>query len=99
MSYADTFLKFGYTPTYNILDYLEKIDSVLFNSNKEYFAMLFYAIPVGDLTPTTAYIDVTGIQYGGGTRVLGTVHSTTGNKVYFGTDLKLEWESIFINTL
>jgi hypothetical protein len=24
---------------------------------------------------------------------------TTGNKVYFGTDLKLEWESIFINTL
>jgi hypothetical protein len=62
MSYADTFLKFGYTPTYNILDYLEKIDSVLFNSNKEYFAMPLYdAIPVGDLTPTTAYIDVTGI--------------------------------------
>jgi hypothetical protein len=59
MSYADTFLKFGYTPTYNILDYLEKIDSVLFNSNKEYFAMPLYdAIPVGDLTPTTAY-DVT----------------------------------------
>jgi hypothetical protein len=27
------------------------------------------------------------------------VHSTTGNKVYFGTDLKLEWESTFINTL
>jgi hypothetical protein len=46
MSYADTFLKFGYTPTYNILDYLEKIDSVLFNSNKEYFAMPLYdAIP------------------------------------------------------
>jgi hypothetical protein len=49
------------TPTYNILDYLEKIDSVLFNSNKEYFAMPHDAIPVGDLTPT-AYIDVTGIQ-------------------------------------
>jgi hypothetical protein len=57
------------------------------------------AIPVGDLTSTTAYIDVTGIQYGGTPSVLGTVHSTTGNKVYFGTDLKLEWESIFINTL
>jgi hypothetical protein len=37
------------TPTYNILDYLEKIDSVLFNSNKEYFAMPLDAIPVGDL--------------------------------------------------
>jgi hypothetical protein len=43
------------TPTYNILDYLEKIDSVLFNSNKEYFAMPHDAIPVGDLTPTTIY--------------------------------------------
>jgi hypothetical protein len=36
-------------------------------------------------------------EYGGGTpSSLGIVHSTTGNKVYFGTDLKLEWESIFV---
>jgi hypothetical protein len=53
------------TPTYNILDYLEKIDSVLFNSNKEYFAMPLYAIPVGDLTRQLHILML--IQYGGGT--------------------------------
>jgi hypothetical protein len=67
----------------------------LFNSNKEYFAMPLWCYSSGRFNPTTAYIDVTGIQYGGGTpSVLIAVHSTTGNKVYFGTDLKLEWESI-----
>lgn len=94
MSYTDGFLKFGYTPTYNILDYLEGLNSSLFNVDKEYYSMPLYSgIPMGVLTPTTTYIDYNGIQY-------GTTSSsyTTGNKVLFGTDLKLEWESIFINT-
>jgi hypothetical protein len=94
MSYLGGFLKFGYTPTYNILDYLEKLDSDLFNGDKEYFAMpLYNAIPVGILTPTTAYIDFNGLTYSSSSN-----STTTGNKVFFGEDLKLEWESVFINT-
>ncbi len=94
MSYTDGFLKFGYTPTYNILDYLESLNSTLFYSDKEYYSMPLYAgIPMGVLTPTTTYIDYNGVQYG----TTASSH-TTGNKVLFGTDLKLEWESVFINT-
>lgn len=42
LNYEDTFLKFGYTPTYNILDYLSNIDSDYFNSGKLYLAMPDY---------------------------------------------------------
>jgi hypothetical protein len=48
----------------------------------------------GRFNSTTAYIDVNGMTYNSSAN-----STTTGNKVYFGTDLKLEWESIFINTL
>jgi hypothetical protein len=47
MSYTDGFLKFGYTPTYNILDYLEGLNntndgSPKFMANKEYLVMPEY---------------------------------------------------------
>jgi hypothetical protein len=94
MSYTDGFLKFGYTPTYNILDYLESINDVgdpspVFYGDKEYFAMPDYrGIPLGSISSSNAYIDTNGVTYS----------NTTGNKILFGEDLKLEWESIFINT-
>jgi hypothetical protein len=72
------------TPTYNILDYLEKIDSVLFNSNKEYFAMPLWCY--SRFNPTTAYIDVTGIQYGGGTPEC-TGHSTPTGKKFISVQI------------
>ncbi len=99
MIYTDGFLKFGYTPTYNILDYLEGLNDSntnlpKFYADKEYFCMPKYIeIPMsGNLsfTSTQLYIDYNGIQYNTG--------YGNSNKLYFGVDRKYEWESIFINT-
>lgn len=89
MEYTSGFLKFGYSPTYNLLDYLININDTnsinpVFYADKEYLAMPIYKdIPLGPLTTTNCYID-SGLTY--------------SNKILFGTGLKLEWESIFINT-
>lgn len=94
MIYTGGFLKFGYTATYNLLDYLESINKInnglsTFYASKEYLAMPIYKdIPLGSLGSNNIYIDYNGI----------TQSSTTGNKILFGEGLKLEWESIFINT-
>ncbi len=95
MSYTDGFLNFKYTPTYNLLDYLEGInskinlDNPLFYESKEYFAMPVYRnIPIGTLTASNVYIDQNGLS----------ASNSRGNKMLFGPDIKLEWESIFINT-
>jgi hypothetical protein len=42
MEYDESFLKFGFTPTYNILDYLSNIDSDYFNPDKLYLSMPDY---------------------------------------------------------
>ena len=94
MIYTSGFLKFGYTATYNLLDYLESINKInnglsTFYASKEYLAMPIYKdIPLGSLGSNNIYIDSNGI----------TQSSTTGNKLMFGEKLKLEWESILINT-
>jgi subtilisin-like proprotein convertase family protein len=94
MIYTGGFLKFGYTATYNLLDYLESINKInnglsTFYASKEYLAMPVYKdIPLGSLGSNNIYIDSNGI----------TQSSTTGNKILFGEGLKLEWESIFLNT-
>ena len=67
-----SFLKFGYSPTHNILDYLTGINNVndvnpKFYATKEYLAMPIYnGIPLGSLSSTTAYIDYNGMTYSGG---------------------------------
>jgi hypothetical protein len=83
MLYLDSFLKFGYTPTYNILDYLTRINSDLFTENKEYLVMPDYrGLPhVGSIDNISD--DSIFIQK---------------NKIYFGKDFKFEWQSFFINT-
>ena len=84
MKYKDSFINFGYSPIYNIYDYLNNINSVLFTPDKEYLAMPIYKnIPLDSLTPSVGYID-TGIS--------------NNNKILLGTDLKFEWESVFIDT-
>ena len=94
MIYTSGFLKFGYTATYNLLDYLESINKVnnglsTFYASKEYLALPIYKdIPLGSLGSNNIYIDSNGI----------TQSSTTGNKLMFGENLKLEWESVMINT-
>jgi hypothetical protein len=104
MRYTDGFLKFGYKPTYNILDYLESINknnnNPLFYAEKEYLVMPIYkGIPIGSLTASNIYIDSNGIrQYGYSNGVYGYQSVSTTNKLIFGSDLLLEWESILVNT-
>jgi len=96
MSYKDGFLKFGYTPTYNLLDYLEglndkTVSNPKFYANKEYLAMPDYrGIPsagANSLTKTTVQTDYNGLS-----------PDLNSNRIRFGEDLRIEWESIFINT-
>jgi hypothetical protein len=102
MSYTDRFLKFGYTPTYNLLDYLEQISDKTvsnpkFYANKEYFAMPDYrGIP--STSPDSLAISSTFIDYNGMSFSSNPGQSLTSNKILFGPDLRIEWESIFINT-
>lgn len=97
MKYTSGFLNFGYSPTYNLLSYLEGINGVgdlnpAFYASKEYLAMPEYRnIPLGSLTSSTAYIDSNGMT-------ASYDLNSQGNKILFGKDLYLEWNSIFINT-
>jgi subtilisin-like proprotein convertase family protein len=97
LKYTDGFLKFGYTPRYNLLDYMTSINKTnyinpTFYATKEYLALPIYKdMPLGVLTASNIYIDSNGLTASGS-------YSYNDSKIYFGTDLKLEWESIFINT-
>ncbi len=96
MSYSSGFLKFGYTPTYNILDYLEQISDTTtnypkFHADKEYLAMPDYR-DIPSNSPNSLTISNTRIDTNGFTSGLNS------NKIQFGEELRLEWESIFINT-
>lgn len=91
MRYRSSFLKFGYTPTFNLLDYLESINDIgdpnpKFYANKEYFAMPHYEkVPmpgISNFNEDQIYID----------------YNTYDNRLLFGTNRKLEWESLLINT-
>lgn len=86
MSYPDNFINFGYTPTYNILDYLENIDNTKFTAGKTHYAMpKLYNLSgnVGNsFTSSTVYMDL----------------NYPTNKMIFGNGLKLEYDSIWIDT-
>jgi len=88
MRYKNSFLNFGYTPTYNILDFLNRLDSN-FNPNKEYLSMPVYqGIPVVRLQQSTV-IDDSKIYIDTDNR---------NNKIFFGSKLEFEWNSFFLNT-
>jgi subtilisin-like proprotein convertase family protein len=97
MVYQDSFLKFGYSPTYNILDYLVSINrsaiNPVFYGDKEYLALPIYTdlTIAANWTTSTMFIDSTGFTYSKYT-------NDPGNKIVFGSDLALEWESIMLNT-
>lgn len=96
--YSNSFLRFGYSPTYNILDYLVSLNDIndvnpKFYATKEYLAMPIYTgLPLGSLSDTTVYIDYNGMTYSGGS------FSLPWNKIFMGESFKFEWDSIFLNT-
>lgn len=98
MVYTSGFLKFGYSPTYNLMDYLTSLNNPSdvnprFYASKEYLSMPIYqGIPLDSLTYSTAYIDYNGMTYSGGSM------SLPGNKILFGAGLKFEYDTILLNT-
>jgi uncharacterized protein (TIGR02145 family) len=104
MSYTSGFLNFGYTPTYNLLSYLESLNddgdiNPKFTASKEYYAMPEYrAIPmpgIGNFTASQVYIDYNGLTF---SSVYPQQVYSTSNKLLFGRTRELEWKSIFLNT-
>lgn len=98
MVYSDGFIKFGYSSRYNLLDYMESMNTNLSNpsfyATKEYLAMPVYkGITIGSLTTDNIYIDKSGLN-----APTASIVNDYGNRLVFGPNLKLEWESIFINT-
>jgi hypothetical protein len=93
MVYTDAFIKFGYEPTYNILDYLNMVDSSRFVSSKRFLAMPRYvSLPgnaTGTFTPNNIYIDTNANSY---------LSGFPGNKILFGEKFEFEFNSIWINT-
>ena len=78
MIYVDSFMNFGYSPTFNLLNYLSNIDSV-FDSSKIFYGFAkFDYLPAGELTDGTVWYD----------------YSIPTNKLYFGKNLKFQWTSL-----
>ncbi len=103
MSYTSGFMKFGYSPTYNLLDYLESINEIGDPNPKFYATKEYYAMPdlrdipmpgVNSFTFSVVYVDYNGMTAAQGL----TVSNRQDNKILFGSELELEWQSIFINT-
>lgn len=106
MTYSTAFLNFGYSPTYNIMDYLTSLNVLgdpnpKFYATKEYLALPVYeGLPLDSLTSSTVYFDYNGMTYSSDIHGQPIVDNNVsqGNKILMGTDFKLEWDSIFINT-
>jgi hypothetical protein len=85
MYYQDSFLDFGFKPTYNLLGYLNNIDPITFTASKEFKALPRYSsVPFSDLSGGTSSFNGIYIDTNVGT-----------NKIYFSPSLKNEWETFY----
>ena len=95
MKYESGFLKFGYTPRYNLLDYLTSINDdplkPYFYPDKEYLSLPVYSLPLGPLVPDGVWMNSSGKD-----GVKSNIKND--NRIYFGENLKFEWTSILLNT-
>ena len=85
MIYDSKFINFGYTPYYNIYDYLKGVNSTLFSSGKPLTILPSYYLTGNDannFTSDVVYYDC----------------NLPGNKLLFGSDLKQQWDSLLIWT-
>ena len=89
--YNESFFDFGYTPTYNIYDFLSRIDPVSFTSSKTFGSMPRYQnIPALDVDLNSSWTSSSNLILCDDTKL--------SNRLIFGKNLKFEWESIWINT-
>jgi len=85
--YPDSFYDFGFTPNYNVSDFLSNISSV-FSTSKEFKSMpKWTSIPAIDTSPLELDDDKVSIN-----------DLQDSNKLLFGKNLKFEWETLWINT-
>jgi hypothetical protein len=85
--YPESFYRFGFTPNYNILEFLSNIDSS-FVSSKEFKSMPKYSlIPAIDTSPLEADPNKISID-----------DLVSSNKILFGENLKFEWNTFWTNT-
>ena len=98
MRYEESFLNFGYSPTYNVLDYLNKIDSGYFNTNSIFYIMPKYEnLPGnagGSFTQSNIYVDLLEGQQSG----TFSYYNYGTNKILFGSDFEFQWKSLLIHT-
>ena len=95
MKYEDSFLNFGYSPTYNILDYLQRIDVDRFTSNYKFTIMPeFYSLPGNNLNSSTSsnvWVDLT-------VGASGSYYRSGTNLLIFGSDFKFHWDALLLHT-
>ena len=96
--YTSGFLNFGYTPTYNLLSYLNFIDNSKYVPSKEFLALPKYDdIPGPDSGIPDTYLVNDNIVYVD--FILGSYsNKLETNKVYFGVNLKHIWDSFMLWT-
>lgn len=83
IKYATGFLNFGYSPTYNLLSYLNYINPIEYVPSKEFLSMPnWIGIPGPD---NLSYTTQSGIWIDVGLET---------NKINFGIDLKYIWDSL-----
>jgi hypothetical protein len=104
MEYQESFLNFGYSPTYNILDYLEKVDNRFYPNYRFSVMPEFYSLVGSDtLDPNSIYIDLTVGQISATVSNGQTINNVNyyrygTNQIVFGNNLKFYWDALFIYT-
>lgn len=94
MVYENSFLSFGYSPQYNILDYLSRIDSNIFDANTVFSVMPeYYNLPGNNgqtFNANNIYIDLSEGQQTG----TFSWYRNGTNQIIFGEDYRSQWESL-----
>ena len=92
MYYSDSYKTFGFTPTYNIYDYLSSVNNNLFGPSAS-IPKAFYTMPIYTGIPMNANSNFTSDNI-----YIDTGASTNTNKLLMGTNLKFQWETFWVNT-
>lgn len=100
LKYADSFLNFGYSPTYNLVDYLQRIDNTILPTHKFTILPEFLALPGlgnGSFTNSNIFVDLTvGSVSGAG--ITNSYYRSGTNQIMFGSDLKFYWTALLLHT-
>lgn len=78
MEYKETFMNFGFSPTYNLLDNLNRLNPSIFSPNKKFTILPEY---IGLPGVTEAFYNQSNIKV------------DFSNKIVFGEDFKFHWET------